>query len=75
MERTYRNLQKISGSFFVSLPKKWVENFNLSKKSSILITVRSDGNLLISPKHRQEVDQYDPVMDLMRLRNKRCWGH
>lgn len=55
MERTYRNLQKISGSYFVSLPKKWVENFNLSKKSSILITVRSDGILLISPKHRQEV--------------------
>ncbi len=54
MERTFRKLQKISGSFFVSLPKKWVENFNLSSKSPIAIDVRSDGSLTISPKHEQE---------------------
>jgi len=55
MERTYRNLQKISGSFFVSLPKKWVDNNNLRRKSSIMIDVRSDGSLIISPKHEQEI--------------------
>ncbi|MCK4382489.1 MAG: hypothetical protein KAW66_04265 [Candidatus Lokiarchaeota archaeon] len=54
MERIFRKLQKISGSFFVSLPKKWVENFNLSSKSPIAIDVRSDGSLTISPKHEQE---------------------
>lgn len=54
MERTFRKLQKISGSFFVSLPKKWIENFNLSSKSPIAIDVRSDGSLTISPKHEQE---------------------
>ena len=54
MERTFRKLQKISGSFFVSLPKKWIKNFNLSSKSPIEINVRSDGSLNISPKHEQE---------------------
>ncbi len=54
MERIFRKLQKISGSFFVSLPKKWIENFNLSSKSPIAIDVRSDGSLTISPKHEQE---------------------
>ena len=54
MERIFRKLQKISGSFFVSLPKKWIENFNLKSKSPIAIDVRSDGSLIISPKHEQE---------------------
>ncbi|KKL86610.1 hypothetical protein LCGC14_1943040, partial [marine sediment metagenome] len=44
----YRNLQKISGSFFVSLPKKWVENYKLHSKSPVSIEIRSDGLLLIS---------------------------
>lgn len=56
MERTFRNLQKISGSFYVSLPKRWIENFQLSNKSSIMIDVRSDGSLTISPKHEPEVE-------------------
>ena len=55
MERVYRNLQKISGSFFVSLPKKWVENYNLHAKSPIAIEVRSDGSLIISPKLEQNI--------------------
>jgi phosphate uptake regulator len=54
MERIFRKLQKISGSFFVSLPKKWIENFNLDSKSPMAIDVRSDGSLIISPKHEQE---------------------
>ena len=57
MERTYRNLQQINKSFYVNLPKKWINTFNLASKSSIMIDVRSDGSLLISPKHKQEVDQ------------------
>lgn len=50
MERFFRKLQKISGSFFVSLPKKWIENFNLKSKSPIQIDIRSDGSLIISSK-------------------------
>ena len=53
MEKTFRKLQKISGSFFVSLPKKWIENFDLGSKSLLGIDVRSDGTLRISPKHEQ----------------------
>jgi phosphate uptake regulator len=54
MEKVFRKLQKISGSFFISLPKKWVENFSLGSKSPIGIDIRSDGSLLISPKIMQE---------------------
>ena len=50
MESVFRKLQKISGSFFVSLPKKWIENYNLESKSPIQIDIRSDGTLVISPK-------------------------
>ena len=56
MDRIYRNLQKISGSFFVSLPKSWVENYKLHSKSPISIQIRSDGALLISPKLEQTDD-------------------
>ncbi|MFX1420532.1 MAG: hypothetical protein ACFE9N_16670 [Promethearchaeota archaeon] len=54
MERIFRKLQKISGSFFVSLPKKWIENFDLSSKSPVAIDISSDGSLRISPKTEQE---------------------
>ena len=54
MDRVFRKLQKISGSFFVSLPKKWIENFDLGSKSPIAIDVKSDGSLNISPKLEQE---------------------
>ena len=57
MERTYRNLQKISGSFYVSLPKKWIDNFSLESKSSIMIDIRSDGSLIISPRHEKKEEQ------------------
>ncbi|MFX1499716.1 MAG: AbrB/MazE/SpoVT family DNA-binding domain-containing protein [Promethearchaeota archaeon] len=54
MERIFRKLQKISGSYFVSLPKSWVEKFNLESKSPIAIDYLSDGSLNITPKHEQE---------------------
>lgn len=60
MDKVYRNLQKISGSFYVSLPKKWIKNYDLDKPvstdnnkntySTLLIDVQDDGSLLISPK-------------------------
>lgn len=63
MERFYRNLQKISGSFFVSLPKKWVENYKLHAKSPVSIEIRSDGALLISPKLEQtDLDLKDELV-------------
>ena len=60
MDKVYRNLQKISGSYYVSLPKKWIDNYDLDKPvstnnnkntySTLLIDIQSDGTLLISPK-------------------------
>ena len=54
MTSVFRKLQKISGSFFISLPKKWIENFNLESKSPLRIDIRGDGSLLISPKIIQQ---------------------
>jgi len=58
MDRTFRKLQKISGSFFVSLPKSWIKNYNLEKKTAIAIDVRSDGSLIISPKLKQNGEEF-----------------
>ena len=65
-ERIFRSLQQISGSHFISLPKKWVDNYKLERHASISIDVRDDGTLLISPKLQQsEEDLKDElVLDL-----------
>ena len=57
MERIYRKIQKLGGSLVVSLPKKWTENYNLSKESSVAMDMNRDGSLSITPKlnHPKEV--------------------
>jgi len=63
MDRIFRKLQKISGSFFISLPKRWISNFNLEKKNPLAIDIRSDGSLIISPKLEQsEEDLKDELV-------------
>ena len=63
MDRTFRKLQKISGSFFISLPKRWISNFNLEKNNPLAIDIRSDGSLIISPKLEQsEEDLKDELV-------------
>lgn len=63
MTSVFRKLQKISGSFFVSLPKNWVEKFNLESKSPVRINIRDDGSLIISPKTiQEEVSQKDELI-------------
>lgn len=57
MKRYYRKLQKISESYFVSLPKAWIKTYELDKSyndSSVAIDIRSDGALLINPKARED---------------------
>jgi len=51
-QRIVRKLQEIGGSFLISLPKKWIQNYNLDEDKSLPLTidVREDGMLLISPK-------------------------
>lgn len=58
MDRVFRKLQRISGSFFISLPKVWIKNYNLEKNSPIAIDIRSDGSLNISPKLKQKEDDF-----------------
>lgn len=58
MDRVFRKLQRISGSFFISLPKVWIKNYNLEKNSPLAIDIRSDGSLNISPKLKQSEDDF-----------------
>lgn len=63
MDRIFRKLQKLSESFYVNLPKKWILKFNLDKDSTIAIDIRNDGTLLISPKLKQnKVDLKDELI-------------
>ena len=65
MERIYRKLQKISSSYFVSLPKTWIRNFELDKQSkAVSIDIRDDGSLIISPKLKQNEKYLDDKLVL-----------
>ncbi|MHA2399809.1 MAG: hypothetical protein ACXADU_13100 [Promethearchaeota archaeon] len=60
-EKIYRNLQKLGGSFVISLPKNWIIKNNLDKPvsfdkktnrntySTVPIEIQSNGTLLILP--------------------------
>lgn len=50
MERIYRKIQKLGGSLVVSLPKKWTENYKLTKESSVAMDLNNDGSLNITPE-------------------------
>ena len=63
MSWTFRKLQKISGSFLVSLPKKWVDNLGLNKNSTMGIKIHDDGSLSIFPKSEEEEVQNQLVLD------------
>jgi len=63
MERIFRKLQTLGGSYIISLPINWVRNFNLVEKNSLAIDIRSDGSLIISPKLEQsEEDLKDELI-------------
>ncbi len=63
MERSFRKLQTLGGSYIISLPINWVRNFNLEEKNSLAIDIRSDGSLIISPKLEQsEEDLKDELV-------------
>ncbi|MHA1256815.1 MAG: hypothetical protein ACTSPS_14580, partial [Promethearchaeota archaeon] len=42
----------------MSLPKSWIKNYNKKKKTAIAIDVRSDGSLIISPKLKQNGEEF-----------------
>ena len=54
MALIYRKLQNLGGSIYVSLPKSWVNKYELKEKSPIALEVQSDGNILIKPKIKQQ---------------------
>lgn len=65
MERSFRKLQALGGSYVISLPKKWVKNFNLNKESTLSIDIRSDGLLQIQPRllQRKKNSKDELVLD------------
>ncbi|MEM2755562.1 MAG: phosphate uptake regulator PhoU, partial [Candidatus Methanomethylicia archaeon] len=47
-----RRIQKIGrSSYFISLPKKWVEQFNLDKGNIIKLSIGRNGSLIIEPSN------------------------
>ena len=62
MERIYRKIQKLGGSLVVSLPKKWTENYNLNKESSVAMDMNSDGSLSITPKLTHPKEDIDELI-------------
>ena len=49
-DRSFRKLLKLGGSLVVSLPKKWTENYKLTKESLVVINLNSDGSLRVTPE-------------------------
>jgi len=49
-DRFFRKLLKLGGSLVVSLPKKWTENYKLTKESLVAINLNSDGSLRVTPE-------------------------
>ena len=49
-DRSFRKLLKLGGSLVVSLPKKWTENYKLTKESLVVINLNSDGSLSVTPE-------------------------
>ena len=44
-----RRIQSIGYSFFVSLPKIWLENVMLGKGSNLAMTINNDNKLILDP--------------------------
>jgi len=44
-----RRIQSIGYSFFVSLPKIWLENVMLGKGSNLAMTINNDNKLILEP--------------------------
>lgn len=73
MTPEYMELDNVPGFHFIFGGCVW--HYLLSNDvdlNQFPFVLKNDGILHMQ---RQEVDQYEPVMDLMRLRNKRDWGH
>lgn len=66
MDKISRKLQKIHESFYVNLPKAWINNMRLDKNSTIEIFVCNDGSLKLSPKL-----QHEAIEDKVVLNSKR----
>lgn len=76
-EKIYRNIQKLGGSYALSLPKTWIDNNSLSEPVSIdpktkrktyptvAIEIQSNGSLLISPDIalREEESKEEVVLE------------
>ena len=54
MDLIYRKLQNLGGSLYVSLPKTWVNKYELKEKSPIALEIQSDGAIRILPKIKQQ---------------------
>jgi len=69
-----RKIQKIGESFFVSLPKSWIERNSLSRGDTVTLVENQDGTILLygEPKKREPkeitliVEKNEPIRSLRR---------
>jgi len=54
MEKDKRKLQNIKGSYLVTLPKRWIDNYDLEKGSQVDVVTTDQGYLEISPEYREK---------------------
>lgn len=63
METIERNLQEIGRSLFVSLPKSWTNLFQLKKGSKVKMTIKENGNLIISNEYEKKARSKELEID------------
>jgi len=69
-----RKLQKIGESFFISLPKSWIERNNIGRGDTVILTENQDGTISLygEPKKRKPrevtllVEKDEPLRSLRR---------
>jgi len=65
-----RKLQQTGGSSFtITVPKDWVEEFDLGSKKSVVITRQNNGSLVLRPGQLGKIDQV-VLIDIQGLRDR-----
>lgn len=47
-----RRIIVINQSFFISLPKIWLENMGLKKRDKIIMEINNEGHLILKPENK-----------------------
>ncbi|GEM_PF-6256408 len=71
MDSIRKKVQKVGSSYFVYLPKKWVESVKLEENPYVDIVIDTNGNVIISPtkpleekitEKKVKLEKYEPLL-------------